>query len=293
MKSEVLCLVFLFTFNFLSIGQDHIENNLTNHPSSDRYASYSPDGKQIIFESDREGQWDIFLMSKDGNNLKRVTYHTADDRRPSWHPNGQSILFESQRNGKFELYSYHIQTGQIMQLTNTKKGELIFASYSPDGKQIAVSCIVSDTASIILTLNDKGQVADTLVQNSFRNFYPKWSNDGTRLVYFSRQDTDNQDDEIYLMDLNANQSTRLTNWPTHNFCPSWSPDNSRIVYVTSMADSRPEIYMMNADGTRQKRLTFNKDGDTLPSWSPSGKVILITGYREGNYEIIELRLSDL
>jgi Tol biopolymer transport system component len=57
-----------------------------------------------------------------------------------------------------------------------------------------------------------------------------------------------------------------------------------------MEDTRPEIYLMNADGKNKARVTYNDFGDTLPSWSRDNKKILITGYRNGNFQICELNL---
>ena len=90
----VICLM-IVSIDGLGQATGPAETNLTNHPSSDRYASFSPNGHKIVFESDREGHWDIYVMDFSGKNLERLTEHVSDDRRPSWHPDGESILFES------------------------------------------------------------------------------------------------------------------------------------------------------------------------------------------------------
>ena len=84
---------------------------------------------------------------------------------------------------------------------------------------------------------------------------------------------------------------RITNNSRHSFCPSWSPNGKQIAYVQSMEGRRPEIYTMRKNGKKQIRHTFNGDGDTLPMWSPDGKHLLITGYRNGNFEILRLQLQ--
>ena len=72
-------------------------------------ASYSPNGENILFESNRDGNWEIYLMDKNGKNVQRLTTTTAENRRPSWHPNGRKVLFESNRNGKFELFTLKVK----------------------------------------------------------------------------------------------------------------------------------------------------------------------------------------
>lgn len=265
---------------------------LTNNKAQDRYASYSPDGKWIVFESNRDGNWGIYLMDSNGKNLSKLTDSKSDNRRPTWHPNGKKILFESTRNGSPELFSIKIKNNKERKVSHKNiEGELIFAQYAPKGNRIAASLKEAENQSSIVLLNKRGKIIQRLTNNDKRNFYPQWSNDGKQILFFSRKDTDNQDDEIYRLDLSTNKTFRLTNWHKHNFCPSWSNDNKKIVYVTSMEGNRPEIYIMDHNGNNKTRLTNNNDGETLPNWHPKENKILVTAYRNGNYEICELTLN--
>lgn len=279
----------------LSFGQSEIawqEHCLTNNPFDNRFASYSPDGNWIVFESNRDGNWEIYIMDSHGKNIKRLTQNSVEDRRPSWHPNGRKILFESNRNGVNNLYTITLDKGKERQLSKmTEVGELIFAMYAPSGKKIAVSEKESENKSNIILLSKKGKKIKTLVENGKRNYFPKWSNDGKELIYFSRKDTNNQDDEIYRMNLKTGTEMRLTNWQKHNFCPAWSFDDSQIAYVTSMENTRPEIYIMDKDGSNQSRITYNEDGETLPNWHPRAPKLLVTAYRNGSFQICELKKS--
>ena len=288
-------LVFLIALSpQISISQVKLvkETCLTNNDSDDRYASYSPNGDKIIFESNRDGHWEIYLMDFDGKNQKRITNGAGNNRRPGWHPNGKKILFESDESGSNELYTLKLANGKRRKITSFKdKGKPVFGSFSPDGKSVALSLAETENRSNIVVINRRGKIIRQITQNEFRNTYPKWSNKGESILYFSRKETDNQDDEIYCVRVEDGTEARLTNWPKHNFCPAWSNDDKRIVYVTSMEEVRPEIFIMDADGQNAVRITNNEDGDTLPDWSPSGDKLLITGYRNGNFEICELELN--
>lgn len=278
----------------IGLGQTAEEKILTNHKADDRYASYSPSGKEIVFESNRKGNWDIFVMDSDGKNQKRLTTNKNDDRRPSWHPSGEKMVFESNRSGKYELYELYRNTGKVKKIAlGDLDGEPIFARYAPSGKKIAFSNKKSDQESNIAIVHKKGAKIRFLTDYNFRSFYPNWSPDGKMLLFFSRHETNNEDDEIYKMNSDGSGKERLTNWARHNFCPAWSNDGKKIAYVTSMEENRPEIYVMDANGENQLRITYNKDGDTLPSWSLDNTRLLITGYRNGNYEICELSISSV
>ncbi|WP_420583408.1 TolB family protein [Reichenbachiella sp.] len=285
MNSILICLLFLFY-------QEPKEDNLTNHPADDRYASYSPDGTQILFASNRNGNWDVFLMNADGNHVRQLTTENFDERRPSWHPNGRYVLFESNQSGKFELFQIELADLSIQQIEipNTT-GTPIFASYSQDGKSIAYALRMSETSSQLITLDVERGKQNVIMDTGLRTFYPRWSPDGSQLLFFSRHETNNEDDEIYTMDIEGMNLKRLTHWPAHNFCPSWSPDGKQIAYAQSIPDGRPEIFLMNADGSDARQITYNEEGDTLPNWSPDGKKLLITAYRGGNYEIVVVELN--
>ena len=82
---------------------------LTYDPPSHWFASWSPDGNRLAFQSGTIGRHDIFVMNKDGSGLSRLTYHPADDRYPTWSEDGTRIAFASFRNGNWELYTVQSQ----------------------------------------------------------------------------------------------------------------------------------------------------------------------------------------
>lgn len=288
---STISIVLFFCFNSYSQHVILAEECLTQNEFDDRYASYSPNGQQILFESNRDGNWELYLMNLDGTNQQRLTQNEANDRRPSWHPEGEVILFESDRSGKVELYTLSLKKMKPKKLAELDFGEPIFASFSPDGEMIATTVKETEDKSNIILLDKKGRLVRTLTNTNYRSAFPRWSNDGKELIYFSRKETMNEDDEIYKVEVKTRAELRLTNWPGNNFCPSWSPDNSKIAYVTSFVDGRPEIYLMDADGDNQIQITFNEEGETLPCWSPDSRKLLLTAFRNGHYQICELSLE--
>lgn len=104
--------------------------------------------------------------------------------------------------------------------------------------------------------------------------------------------------EIYTMNIDGSNQTRLTNNPAIDYAPHYSPDGSKIIFA-SQRDGNEEIYTMNADGTNQTRATTNAATDTEPSWQPvrfststntsstNGK-IAFTSSRTGNNEIFTM-----
>ena len=124
---------------------------------------------------------------------------------------------------------------------------------------------------------------------TFLESRPSWSPDGTRIAFGAFRFVVGNS-EIYAMDADGNNLTRLAKHKWHDVVPSWSPDGSKIAFVSARDggfNTPWHIFVMNADGTGRRNLT----GDTHlrdnwgPSWSPDGRKIAFSSrrlFREGH-----------
>ena len=80
-------------------------------------AAVSPDGKQICFVGDHEGNNDLYIMDIDGKNVRNLTKHKANDQWPAWSHNGKWIAFSSTRSGKERLYVIRPKGTELRQIT--------------------------------------------------------------------------------------------------------------------------------------------------------------------------------
>jgi len=89
--------------------------------------------------------------------------------------------------------------------------------------------------------------------------------------------------QIYAMDGDGSNVTRITNSGANDDFPKWSPDGSKIVFQSDRDNpftGKYEIYVMNADGSGVIRLTNDANDDSMPSWSPDGRkmAVVVCGY---------------
>ena len=98
--------------------QDPAPQRLTRHEANDRYPAWSPDGERIAFESDRDGNFEIYVMSADGKYKHNLTQNPGDDAAPSWSPDGKKILFHSNRyEDQEEIYVMHADGSNTVRMT--------------------------------------------------------------------------------------------------------------------------------------------------------------------------------
>jgi len=98
--------------------------------------SGSPDGEWIAFCSNRSGNMDIWVMRKDGKDVRQVTTDKAHDWFPTWSPDGKEIAFHSLRTGNREIYVQSVEGGAAKQLTNDPAKDWV-PVWSPTGTDIA------------------------------------------------------------------------------------------------------------------------------------------------------------
>lgn len=111
--------------------------NLTDHPSQDKYGSWSPDGKKVLFESNRTGNFELYVLDLDTKKLTRLTNNEYDDKQGDWSVNNE-IVFISDRDGDFELFTMNADGSDQQQITFNQDRDVL-PSWSPDGSRIAFS----------------------------------------------------------------------------------------------------------------------------------------------------------
>jgi Tol biopolymer transport system component len=176
---------------------------LVPHAGLDSNASFSADGRWIVFTSQRSGPTKIFRVHPDGSGLEQVTDGEAFDDQAAFSPDGTSIAFVSTRGGQADVWVLNLATKELRNVTNAASGEFR-PSWSADGQWLAFSsdrdapaapCIgddpriaappfvrVQSTSIYVLhpdgsglrRVSDLGRLAGT----------PRWSSTGSQVMFY-------------------------------------------------------------------------------------------------------------
>jgi Tol biopolymer transport system component len=272
----------------LLMGCDHEQDALTDPGPIDQLNEpdqpFPGQGSQMVFQSYRDSDWDIYIMNADGSDQRQLTTHFHTDSDPALSPNGRKIAFRSLRAGTGDIYSMNTDGSGQTRLT-FHDGPDAYPSWSPDGQEILFSRRLDLGIGVggyeIFIMDADGSNQTRLTDNLVSDYRPSFSRNGQKIVFHSTREGNT---DIYVMNADGSEEIRVTDDPAGDYAAAWSP-NGRQIAFTSDRDGNQEIYVMNADGSGQTRLTDSPADDAFPNWSPNGRHIAFQSRWEASEEI--------
>ena len=139
--------------------------------------TWSPDGKQILFASDKNGTNQLYTINTDGSKLHKITNLPAIRGRSDWSPDGQYIVTYSGEPWHRELYIMNADGSNVRQLTPSG-GNSQGPSFSPDGKWVAFTAYFDhyndDNGCEIYIIRIDGTDLRRLTNNDYCDYQPRW-----------------------------------------------------------------------------------------------------------------------
>jgi Tol biopolymer transport system component len=212
---------------------------LTSHPGRDREPVFSPDGKEIAFVSDRDGNPQVYLMPSDGGLPKQITFHTSGYKLEGWFPDGQGLLVNATRD---HYWSRHSERFFKIKARERAAEELLFDDYgqngslSPDGKRLL-----------------------------FTREGPECWRKGYR---------GSQAAQIWLYELDTKSFTKLLGHDSGCLWPLWKPDGRGFYFVGGQKGSF-NLWEYDLESKAEKQLTsFEDDSVVFPCLSRDGSTLV-------------------
>ena len=308
------------TDNLLLPDEKHLRNiKQLTFGGENAEAYFSADGKQLIFQSTREGHGcdQIYTMNVDGSNAKMISNGEGRTTCSYFYPGNKRVLYSSTHLGDkqcpprpdfsrgyvwavypaFDIFSANADGSNSKQLTNTP-GYDAETTITLDGKKLVFTSM-RDGDLDIYKMDADGKNVRRLTNELGYDGGPFWSYDGKQIVYRAHHPKTEEQKadyssllkqnlirptvlEIFVMNADGSNKRQVTNNGKANFGPYFFPDGKRIIFSSNLDDARGrnfDLYKINVDGTGLERITFHETFDGFPMFSPDGKKLVFASNR--------------
>lgn len=273
-------------------------------------AYFSPDGKMISFQAVPIGadDYQIYTLDLETNHVVKISGDAGACTCSFFHPNGEKIIFaaspnktvKSQDRYKWDLtpemniYEANIDGSDAVALTH---GSAYHAecAYSPDGAYIVYASNEDGSMNIYTMKSDGSDVRQLTHTQGCYNGGPFFSPDGQKIIFRADRQVPHYL-QIYSIDVDGSNLTKLTDNGSVNWAPFWHPSGDFIAFTSSLQGHHNyQIYLMNLDSHTLFSITEDSKFNGLPTFNHDGSKMLWTSKRGGDSSqvfLADFRLED-
>ncbi|RMF73433.1 MAG: hypothetical protein D6744_15620 [Planctomycetota bacterium] len=218
---------------------------LVSDPADDIQPRFSPSGDEVVFCSNRSGNWDIWKIRIDGTELVQLTQDRADEVAPCWSPDGKQIAFTvwGQRSRQWEIWVMSADSPGLRRFLAYG----MFPDWSPDGRRIAFQRARQrgtrwfSVWTIELVDDEARHPTEIAYADDAACIAPRFSPDGNALTYCTvastgvspaTADSRTANADLWIVDLASGLRMKLTDGAAPAFNPTWA-SSGRIFFVSA------------------------------------------------------------
>jgi len=164
-----------------------------------------------VFHSNRDGNFELYVMNRDGSGLTRLTNYSGIDQFPDWSPDGREIAFRRD----VDIHALDVNSGQIRRLTDAPPLNQM-AAWSPSGTQLAFMSMRDGYISVFVMNADGSGQRNLTSKNAgdadsdWMSRAPSWSSTGRQIYFMSSRPSTSLDVDIFIMNADGTNPTRLS-----------------------------------------------------------------------------------
>jgi TolB protein len=239
----------------------------------------TPENGRIVFDSERDGNVEIYIMEADSTGQTRLTDNDFQDDEADLSSDGTQIAYSSKEGaGDWNIIIMNSDGTDSRVLTAGRHPD-----WSPDDQFIAYES--NGTTTQLLIINVATEAIQRIPNNGQSQRTPTWSPDGERLVYMGQADGVWQ---LFVLEIESGEVTQITEGALSKRFPVWSPDGSLIAYNTLTNAGNPDhIWVIEPDGSNPTQLTDSGENGR-PAWSPDSQFLLFNSDRNGEWQIYKM-----
>ncbi|MGH7541182.1 MAG: S9 family peptidase [Gemmatimonadota bacterium] len=276
-------------------AQEPVELTLEsmNRTTYVRDPQLSPDGRDVVFVSNRSGRSKLWLMSRDGAGARLLVDDEGSESSPRWSPAGDRIAFLRDGEEGTDLWVVPRDGGTARRVTADPEGERDPA-WSPDGTRLAFLSERAGHQDVFLANVETGEVRQlTFETNPWDEgrWAPEWSPDGHWIAYVSNR-SDPLEDDLWIVDVETGDTEKLTSTVYVMSNPVWSPNGRHIAFNAVRKSEfwygdQSDLYVVDMPERTLRRIetqahASDGNGGIEMAWSPASRFLYFRYEWEGN-----------
>jgi Tol biopolymer transport system component len=242
-------------------------------------AAFPGTNGKIVFETNRDGNEEIYAMNADGTNRVDLTRNPTDDTDPRWSADGSRIVFASNRTGNYQIYTMNAAGSGVTRVTHDSNDDRR-PTWTADGHILFQNGTFPNRA--IFRIDAGGNGLQQLTPVSSDNATVAAAPRGGRIAFSSTRGDGTQ--RLYTANADGSAARLVLPSPpgpeTADVEADWSPRGNALLFdrFTFGGPVTSDLYVVRADGSSLRRLTNTPDRLELqPAWSPDGTKITFFG----------------
>lgn len=231
---------------------------VTSAAGVENYPTWSPEGGRLAYESDRSGNWDIWVTQLGGGQpVNRTRGHAGSGRYPSWSPDGRQIAFLSQREGEWSLYIMPAVGGSARKVSNLgmASGDTTDSTGAPqwsvEGDEVAVAVRAAgqNAIEIIELRTQEVRRVPLPAHEGNECLQLAWSPDGSYFAYVEANSHTAEITRLWVIPFGEEEATPITEGRTNDWSPIWLSERE-LLFVSNRGGAR-DLWQqrIGSDGT--------------------------------------------